>query len=139
MATSVRRTLAQEYFEKARVRRLALDVFLLHGAHADVVRESQELVELLLKGLLRKMGLDPPRWHDVSSVLKDNEDMLPEEVRVVLPRIVKLSSRLRRDRELSFYGDEDYLPSENFGLDESAEALGDCDFLLALLESHLKA
>jgi HEPN domain-containing protein len=36
---------------------------------ADVVGESQEIVELALKGLLRSCGIDPPRIHDVSDVL----------------------------------------------------------------------
>jgi HEPN domain-containing protein len=38
------------------------------GLHADVVRESQEIVELGLKGLLRVSGLDPPKEHDVKGV-----------------------------------------------------------------------
>ena len=137
MAARPRRTLHEEYFEKARVRRFALDVLLHHGGHADVVRESQELVELLLKGLLRKVGIDPPKWHDVGTVLEDNDDLLPPEVRLELERIVKLSSSLRRDRELSFYGDEDFLPSEKYGPEEAHAAIAHCDFLLRLLEPHL--
>ena len=133
-----RRSLYAEYYEKARVRRLALEVLRANDSHADVVREAQELVELLLKGLLRKIGIDPPKWHDVGSVLVDNEDLLPEEIRIHLEKIVKLSASLRRDRELSFYGDEDFLPSENYGSDESRTAIEHCDFLLQLLKDHLE-
>ena len=39
------------------------------GSWADGVRESQEVVELALKGLLRVSGIEPPRIHDVSEVL----------------------------------------------------------------------
>ena len=137
MASQRRRTLCEEYYEKARVRRFALDVLQHHEGHADVVREAQELVELLLKGLLRKVGIDPPKWHDVGSVLEDNEDLLPENVQQNLNRIVKISSSLRRDRELSFYGDEDFLPSEKYGKEESQVAIEQCDFLLALLKPHM--
>jgi HEPN domain-containing protein len=41
---------------------------------ADVVGESQEIVELALKGLLRSCGIDPPRIHDVSDVLGPSEN-----------------------------------------------------------------
>ena len=38
---------------------------------SDVVREAQEIVELALKGLLRQVGIEPPRWHDVGELLRD--------------------------------------------------------------------
>jgi hypothetical protein len=138
MSIRTRRTLYEEYYEKARVRRLTLDVFVQNNSHADAVRESQELVELLLKALLRKCGIDPPKWHDVGSVLEDNSDLLPTEVQIELQNIVKISSSLRRDRELSFYGDEDFLPSENYGTEDSQRAIANCDFLLKLLKPHLE-
>lgn len=34
-----------------------------------LLRESQEVVELALKGLLRAHGVEPPRIHDVADVL----------------------------------------------------------------------
>lgn len=49
-----------EYLNKAKRRRLTLDVLRDAGGHDDVVRETQELVELLLRGLLRRVGVDPP-------------------------------------------------------------------------------
>jgi HEPN domain-containing protein len=52
-------TLADEYYRKARIRRKALDVLRQEGGHDDVVRESQAVVELLLKGLLRLIGYRP--------------------------------------------------------------------------------
>jgi HEPN domain-containing protein len=35
-----------------------------------VVRQCQEAVELLLKASLRLVGAEPPKWHDVGTILK---------------------------------------------------------------------
>lgn len=34
-------------------------------AYSDVVREAQEMVEILLKAVLRSIGAEVPRGHDV--------------------------------------------------------------------------
>ena len=53
-------TLAESYLRKASVRIRVLEVLQEQGAHSDVVREAQELVELALKGMLRFVGIAPP-------------------------------------------------------------------------------
>jgi len=58
----------------------ALDVLFDADSWADVVRESQEVVELALKGLLRSIGVDPPRVHDVAEVLLAERARLPKKV-----------------------------------------------------------
>jgi len=51
------------------IRLEVIDVLSKHRSWADVVREAQEAVELVLNGLLRAHGVEPPRIHDVSDVL----------------------------------------------------------------------
>jgi HEPN domain-containing protein len=46
-----------------------------------VVRESQEAVELALKGLLRSCGVEAPRIHDVSDVLLAERERLRQRCR----------------------------------------------------------
>ena len=53
--------LAEDHVRRAEIRLKALDVLFEHQSWADVVRESQEVVELALKGLLRAFGVEPPR------------------------------------------------------------------------------
>lgn len=60
--------LAQDYARRAEIRLGALDVLFDAESWADVVRESQEVVELALKGLLRAHGVAPPRVYDVSDI-----------------------------------------------------------------------
>jgi hypothetical protein len=105
------RSLAADYVRRAEARVRALDVLFEAGSWADVVRESQETVELALKGLLRASGVEPPRIHDVSDVLLAERERLPEPVRADVDRLAQASRELRRDRELAFYGAEDLTPS----------------------------
>jgi len=58
-------SLARSYLVKAQKRLKALAVLRDEDAHSDVVREAQELVELALKGVLRAIGVEPPKFHDV--------------------------------------------------------------------------
>ena len=103
--------LARDYVRRARVRLAALDVLFNGESWADVVRESQEIVELALKGLLRSAGIDPPRIHDVSKILMAEMDRLPAELHCEVEWMANTSRHLRRDRELAFYGAEDLTPS----------------------------
>jgi HEPN domain-containing protein len=105
------RELAADHLARAAARLKALDVLFDCGSWADVVRESQEIVELSLKGLLRACGVEPPRIHDVADVLVAEHDRLPSGVQSQLERLTSASRQLRRDRELAFYGAEDLTPS----------------------------
>jgi hypothetical protein len=105
------RELAADYVRRSQARVRALDVLFEAESWADVVRESQEAVELALKGLLRGSGIDPPRIHDVADVLLAERDRLPAALRDQIERLAAISRELRRDRELAFYGAEDLTPS----------------------------
>jgi HEPN domain-containing protein len=104
--------LAADYVRRAEARLRAVDVLFEAESWADVVRESQEVVELALKGLLRACGVDPPRIHDVADVLLAERDRLPSALAANLERLADASRNLRRDRELAFYGAEDLTPSD---------------------------
>jgi HEPN domain-containing protein len=112
--------LAVDYVRRARVRLRALDVLFDGESWPDVVRESQEVVELTLKALLRACGVDPPRVHDVSDVLLAERSRLPPGLDVA--PLVAASRRLRRDRELAFYGAADLTPSGFYTRADAAAA-----------------
>jgi len=114
--------LARDHLRRARARLRALDVLFEAESWADVVRESQEVVELTLKGLLRRVGIEPPRVHDVSPILEAERDRLPSDLCTHLPTLTAASRRLRRDRELAFYGAEDLTPSGFYARDDAEAA-----------------
>ncbi len=116
------RALAADHVRRARARLSALDVLYQARSWADVVRESQEVVELGLKGLLRSVGVDPPRLHDVADVLTAEQDRLPGPVLERLDELARASRSLRRDRELAFYGAEDLTPSDFYRESDASQA-----------------
>ena len=131
--------LARDHLTRAQARLLALDVLFDAQSWADVVRESQEVVELTLKGLLRAYGVEPPRIHDVSPVLVAERDRLPPALRPEVPTLCDASRRLRRDRELAFYGAEDLTPSGFYGRADAHEARETARRIVALVEPHVRA
>ncbi len=104
--------LAEDYLGRAEVRLRVLDAYIAEKSWADVVRESQEAVELALKALLRFSHIDIPRVHDVGDALEQNRSKLPREASERLEELCAISRDLRRDRELAFYGSEDLTPSD---------------------------
>ena len=134
------RTLAVDYVRRAESRLRALDVLYEDESWADVVRESQEVVELALKGLLRAAGIDPPRVHDVSDVLVAERARLPaglEDGNV--SRLAAASRDLRRDRELAFYGAEDLTPSDFYREADAAAAREAARVVVRLVRPHVRA
>lgn len=95
--------LARSYFNRSAKRWLALEVLMQHDAFPDVVREAQEIVELVLKGMLRAELAD----------------------------FATISRRLRRDREAAFYGDTDLIPEQVFDRSSAQQALDDARRVLA--------
>ncbi|TMA52032.1 MAG: HEPN domain-containing protein [Deltaproteobacteria bacterium] len=72
-----------------------------------VVRRCQEAVEFALKGALREAGVEVPKVHDVSGALRRNTRRLPAHLAAEIDLLVSASRRLREERELAFYGDEE--------------------------------
>jgi hypothetical protein len=131
------RSLAADYVGRAEARVRALDVLFEAESWADVVRESQEVVELALKGLLRAFGVEPPRIHDVSDVLLAERDRLPEPLRASVAQLAQASRELRRDRELAFDGAEDLTPSSFYSQADATRARDAARAVVAAVRPHV--
>ncbi len=132
------RALAADYVRRATIRLRALDV--LHDAEswADVVQESQEVVELALKALLRAAGIDPPRVHDVADVIEAERSRLPPAVSDDDVDLLAAASRdLRRDRELAFYGAEDLTPSDFYRRTDADSARATARRVVDMVRPHV--
>jgi hypothetical protein len=55
------RKISRDYLAKVEARVEALGLFLARERYDDVIREAHEALELLLKGALRFVGIDPPK------------------------------------------------------------------------------
>ena len=131
------RALAADHVRRAEARLLSLDVLYEAESWADVVRESQEVVELALKGLLRAAGVDPPWVHDVADVLEAERHPLPAALAGDLERLAAASRGLRRDRELAFDGAEDLTPSEFYREPDAAAACDTARLVVERVRPHV--
>jgi HEPN domain-containing protein len=125
-------TLAHNYLMKATKRLKILPVLLAEDDFSDVVREAQEIVELAQKGMLRWIGIDPPKWHDVGDILLEHAGKFPGQVQAALPELARISKRLRKERELSFYGDIDFLPAEEYSGEDAREAIAQAEYVVRI-------
>lgn len=130
-------SLSKDYIQRAGYRIEAIQVLMDKESYADVVRESQEVVELCLKAVLRASNIQVPRIHDVSDVLKNEIDKLPSHIRPNVSKLCKISKQLRRDRELAFYGTEDLTPSEFYEKEDAVEALENAKWVHEVCEQVL--
>lgn len=131
------RDLAADHLKRAAARLSALDALWAAGSWADVVRESQEVVELTLKGLLRSCGVDPPRIHDVADVLIAERSRLPPALDAHVDALAAASRQLRRDRELAFYGTDDLTPSDFYREADAHAARDQARLAVELVRPHV--
>lgn len=117
--------IARSYVKQAEERLHHSKEALERGSYPYVVRQCQEAVELLLKAALRYVGVEPPRWHDVGPVLKEEACRFPEWFRKEVNSLARYSRKLRREREPSMYGDEESSvpPDMLYDKEDAEEAL----------------
>lgn len=132
------RSLIDDYLTRAQKRLLAVELLHREQSWADVVRESQEVVELTLKALLRAVSVETPRIHDVSGALDSERSRLPAALQPHVDDFIATSKSLRRDRELAFYGSEDLTPSEFYGKIDADTAMAAAQRTHALVWKALR-
>ena len=130
-------SLVSDYLLRAGHRLAAVRVLMNLESWADVVRESQEIVEITLKALLRARRVEVPRIHDVSAVLEQNRDRLPDSIRDRIDELSAISRSLRRDRELAFYGSEDLTPSHFYKRQDAETALAQASLVVEVVTGAL--
>ncbi len=123
-------SLAASYLAKARARLKTLPVLFSEGAYSDVLREAQEIVELALKGMLRQVGVEPPKWHDVGPLLLEHAARFPQSA-AELERLAQISGRLRKEREFAFHGDIDFIPTERYSAEDAERAGHEAEAVVA--------
>ncbi|MCS7278639.1 MAG: HEPN domain-containing protein [Thermodesulfobacteriaceae bacterium] len=130
--------LAKSYLKKAKVRFEMLKFLYEREAYSDVIREAQEAVELTTKAMLRQRGIEPPKYHEVSFLFFHHKDKFPEFSEEELKRMSKISKSLRKERELSLYGDIDFIPTEEYTAEEAKWAIEGTEYIISLAERIIK-
>jgi len=132
--------LARSNIKQAEERIAHASEALDRGNYPYVVRLSQEAVELALKASLRLVGVEPPKWHDVGPVLKRERERFPKWFSEIIDKLASISRKLRKERELAMYGDEEALisPEELYIREDALEALNYAKYVLENVEKLLK-
>lgn len=131
-------SLAQSYLIKATKRLRILDVLYHEETWSDVIREGQEIVELALKGMLRHVGVEPPRWHDVGPLIVEHQDRFPRSVGENVAALAEISKWLRKEREFSFYGDIDFIPTEEYSAEDAQRAIDAAQLVVKMASLVIK-
>ncbi|HHW18651.1 MAG TPA: HEPN domain-containing protein [Firmicutes bacterium] len=131
-------TLAQSYLIKAKTRLKILSVLYNENAFSDVVREAQEIVELALKGMLRQIGIEPPKIHDVGDLIVEYSHMFPEPVRKNAETLKNISRWLRKEREFAFYGEVDLIPTLEYTAEDAQRAMNDAEIVVRAAQSCIE-
>ena len=132
-------SLAQAYLAKARVRLTILPVLFDAAAYSDVIRESQEIVELALKGMLRQAGIEPPHWNDVGGLVEEYAGRFPVLSPGEIETAAAASAWLRKEREFAFYGDIDFVPTERYDAATAERAMHDAREVVRFAERVIPA
>ncbi|MCX8070172.1 MAG: HEPN domain-containing protein [Thermodesulfovibrionales bacterium] len=130
----MRQKLINDYLKRSDVRIQMLEFLKDKGSYADVVRESQEIVELILKALIMSVGLEVPKVNDVSRYIEKNINLFPQVISDNLKKIKEISRTLRKDRELSFYGAEDWIPSDEYDVNDAEQSIIWCKEIYAIVK-----
>ena len=109
------------------------------GNHPYAVRLSQECVELSLKGVLRAVGIEYPKVHEVSDIFLRIPERFPDWFRSEIEYIRESSKLLFRKREPSLYGDETLhlSPNEVMDMGDAVDAVSRAERIFGLCTRFL--
>jgi len=133
-------SLARDYLRRAEARLISARYALEKGYYPEVVRYSQECVELSLKACLRLVGVEYPKVHDVGDILRAESERFPGWFREEVDRLAEISRDLAEKRAPSMYGVEvaGKSPEELFNKDDAVKALEDAELVHKLARSLLE-
>ena len=128
--------LANDYLNESKLRMETAQFAFNKKAYAFCIRQSQEAVKLSLKATLRLIGIDFPKWHDVSEVLVKVQEKYPDDFQQQISKLAEISSSLTKKRELAMYGDEatSLPPSKIFNEKDATTALKNALFSIEHVE-----
>lgn len=129
-----------DYMEESSIRIELANYAMDKKRYNTVIRECQAATELVLKALLFSKGRVVPAKHNLKSELKDIKDLFSDEFKSKFDFIYKISSRLRRERDIAMYGDVDLnkTATESFTKFDAEKYLNDTAQIFEICKKELK-
>jgi hypothetical protein len=113
--------LAEDYIRKAKRYLREAENACSEGDFASTIRRSQECIELSVKSVLRAVGIEFPKEHDVSEVLLELNVDMPTWFKDKVPEIARIMREITPKRGISMYGLEHELkPASDIFSEEDA-------------------
>ncbi len=134
----VNKKIAESYLKRCEIRKDLLKNYYEKKDFPDVIRESQEVIELLEKAILIYIGITPPKWHDVIDIIIENIDKIPKDLRNDFFAIKEKCKYLRTQREIAFYGDMDFIPEKYYKEKDAKDAMKTVEKLFFLTKKIIK-
>lgn len=130
---------ARSYLRQAEARLEDAKEALPRTNYPYAVRLSQECVELSLKAVLKAVGIEYPKIHDVSDVLAEVKERFPEWFKDEIDYLCESSRILFKKREPSLYGGEEAFlsPEEVISRNDAEDAITRAEKTYRLCEKLL--
>ncbi|MDW8002944.1 MAG: hypothetical protein RMJ39_09870 [Deltaproteobacteria bacterium] len=68
----------------------------------------------------------------------EHKELFPYDVREKLDQLAIISKKLRKERELSFYGDIDFIPTEEYTIYDAKEAIDGANFVVSVVTRFME-
>lgn len=78
------------------------------------------------------------KWHDVGNLIIEFKDKFPDKVSKNAKRLASISKWLRKEREFAFYGEADFIPTEEYKLKDAEKAIKDARFVVEMAKLVIK-
>jgi Uncharacterized conserved protein related to C-terminal domain of eukaryotic chaperone, SACSIN len=134
----VNKKIVESYIKRCEIRKSLLQNYLDLKDYADVIREAQEIIELLQKAILIYLGITPPKWHDVIDIIIENIEKIPENLRDDFIKIKEKCKYLRTQMEIAFYGEMDFIPENYYKKKDALDAIKTVKKLFSLAKKVIK-
>ena len=130
----INKEMAKDYLERSLRCLEEAEISFSKKDYAGTVRRSQESLELAIKSLLRSLGVEYPREHDISEALIAERNRLPEELAREVDSLSPLVRELASLRGPAMYGYErEGIPASRAFKEEYARNV------LATVRKHVKS
>jgi HEPN domain-containing protein len=82
--------------------------------------------------MLRFVGIEPPKYHDVGPLIIEHQERFKDISSEEVMKSAKISKKLRKERELAFYGDIDFIPTDEYTSEDAKEAIEGANYVVSL-------
>ena len=78
--------------------------------------------------------MELPHWHDVGRFVREQRHRFAAVSDDEIERLAAVSTALRKERELAFYGAMDFIPTDQYTREQARRAMDDATWVVSVAE-----